>query len=116
MSTATSNTITCSIRVNANTKRIFDAVCERIGITPSAAYNIFTNAVASQQRIPFEVTAAPVNIEPKPSALDEMRADLEKRGLLRDYTLDEINELITEARNYPLTQEDKEFIDELCKN
>ena len=111
MSTATSNTITCSIRVNANTKRIFDAVCERIG-----AYNIFTNAVANQQRIPFEVTATPVNIEPKPSALDEMRADLEQRGLLKDYTLDEINELIAEARNYPLTQEDKEFIDQLCKN
>ena len=116
MSTA-SQTITCSIRVNANTKKIFDVVCERIGITPSAAYNIFTNAVAAEQKIPFEVKATPVNSLPeKTSALDEMRADLEKRGLLKDYTLDEINALIDEAKKSPLTKEDKEFIDELLKN
>lgn len=114
---SSSETITCSIRVNANTKRIFDCVCERIGITPSAAYNIFTNAVASEQRIPFEVKANPVNSDPQPkTALDEMREDLAKRGLLRDYTLEEINTMIDEALKTPLTKEDKEFIDELLKN
>ena len=117
----TSNTVTCSIRVNANTKKIFDVVCERIGITPSAAYNIFTNAVASEQRIPFEVKAMPVNSLPeKKSALDEMREDLEKRGLLKDYTMDEINEMIKEARNYKYSKkelkEQEEFLNELLAN
>lgn len=114
---SSSETITCSIRVNANTKRIFDHVCERIGITPSAAYNIFTNAVASEQRIPFEVKANPINPDPQPkTALDEMREDLAKRGLLRDYTLEEINTMIDKTLKTPLTKEDKEFINELLKN
>ena len=100
---SSSETITCSIRVNANTKRIFDHVCERIGITPSAAYNIFTNAVASEQRIPFEVKANPVNSDPQPkTALDEMREDLARRGLLKDYTLDEINAMIVHAALVPI--------------
>ena len=103
-----SNTITCSIRVNANTKRIFDKVCERIGITPSAAYSIFTNAVAAEQRIPFEVTAAPCNV-PRAEAttpLDEMRAELDRRGMLGDYTMEEINALVAEARAYKYTPEE----------
>ena len=109
MSTNTaSSTITCSIRVNANTKRIFDKVCERIGITPSAAYSIFTNAVAAEQRIPFELTAAPCNVPQAEVAtpLNEIRAELDKKGLLRDYTMDEINELIAEAKAYKYTPEE----------
>lgn len=114
---SSSETITCSIRVNANTKRIFDHVCKRIGITPSAAYNIFTNAVANEQCIPFKVKAIPSNSDPEQkTALDELRADLAKKGLLKDYTLDEINALIDEAHNTPLNPKDKEFIDELFKN
>lgn len=115
----TSNTITCSIRVNANTKRIFDKVCERIGITPSAAYSIFTNAVAAEQRIPFEVTAAPCNIPrvETTTSLDKVRAVLAKRGALREYTTDEINELVAEARAYRYTAgelaEQEAMIDEI---
>ena len=106
--TTTSPTTTFSIRVNANTKRIFDKVCERIGITPSAAYNIFTNAVAAQQRIPFEVTANPYNTPHTASAtpLDELRAKLAEQGLLRDYTKDEINTLVDEARHYQYTPQE----------
>lgn len=111
------NTTTCSIRVNANAKRIFDRVCEKIGITPSAAYSIFTNAVAQEQRIPFVVKAGDFNDPGTPEdPLAEARADLEKKGLVRDYTLDEINEIIAEAHNYKYTPEEEKEMEEMLND
>lgn len=78
---SSSETITYSIRVNANTKRIFDCVCERIE-----------------------------------TSLNKLRASLAQRGLLGDYTPEEINTMVDEARKTPLTKDDKEFVDGLLKN
>ena len=44
-----------NIRLDADVKKEFDAFCSEIGLTASAAFNIFAKAVVRQQRIPFEL-------------------------------------------------------------
>ncbi len=45
-----------NIRMDDELKRQLDLFCSEIGITASAAFNIFAKAVVRQQRIPFELS------------------------------------------------------------
>jgi len=45
--------------INENTKRQFDLVCERIGISQSNALSILITGVIDHNGIPFEITASP---------------------------------------------------------
>lgn len=45
-----------NIRMDADLKHQLDLFCSEIGITASAAFNIFAKAVVRQQRIPFELS------------------------------------------------------------
>ena len=45
-----------NIRMDDELKRQFDLFCSEIGITASAAFNIFAKTVVRQQRIPFELS------------------------------------------------------------
>ena len=45
-----------NIRMDAELKKQLDLFCSEIGITASAAFNIFAKAVVRQQRIPFELS------------------------------------------------------------
>ena len=45
-----------NIRMDEATKIAFDKFCEEIGISVSAAFNIFARTVVREQRIPFELT------------------------------------------------------------
>ena len=45
-----------NIRMDDELKRRLDLFCSEIGITASAALNIFAKAVVRQQRIPFELS------------------------------------------------------------
>ena len=42
-----------TVRVDGNTKRRFDNICEEIGLTPTAAINTFIRAVLRENGIPF---------------------------------------------------------------
>ncbi|MDR0881063.1 MAG: type II toxin-antitoxin system RelB/DinJ family antitoxin [Candidatus Adiutrix sp.] len=46
-----------NIRMDEDLKLKFDALCGRMGLTMTAAFNVFAKAVVRQQGIPFEVTA-----------------------------------------------------------
>lgn len=50
---------TLSIRTNDERKYSFEGFCESIGITVTAAVNMFINACLRENRIPFEVKADP---------------------------------------------------------
>lgn len=50
---------TLSARVDADDKRIFDSFCSSVGLTSSAALNIFIKKVISERRIPFEISLDP---------------------------------------------------------
>lgn len=45
-----------NIRMDEATKAAFDKFCDEIGISVSAAFNIFAKTVVREQRIPFELT------------------------------------------------------------
>ena len=45
-----------NIRMDEATKIAFDKFCQEIGLSVSAAFNIFAKTVVREQRIPFELT------------------------------------------------------------
>lgn len=50
---------TLNVRMDEGTKRQFDAFCSNIGLTASAAVNLFAKTVIREHRIPFEITDRP---------------------------------------------------------
>ena len=48
--------INVNIRMDEQTKKSFERFCEEIGLSVSAAFNIFAKTVVREQRIPFELT------------------------------------------------------------
>ena len=44
-----------NIRMDDATKKQFDAFCSEVGISVSAAFNLFAKRVVKEQRIPFEI-------------------------------------------------------------
>lgn len=61
-----------NIRMDSELKHQLDLFCSEIGITASAAFNIFAKAVVRQQRIPFELSLDVPN-ETTVSAIEEGR-------------------------------------------
>ena len=45
-----------NVRMDEATKIAFDKFCQEIGLSVSAAFNIFAKTVVREQRIPFELT------------------------------------------------------------
>ncbi len=45
-----------NIRIDEATKIAFEKFCQEIGLSVSAAFNIFAKTVVREQRIPFELT------------------------------------------------------------
>lgn len=67
---------TVSARVDADDKRVFDSFCNSVGLTSSAALNIFIKKVISERRIPFEISLDPFYCEANMRFLREGAAQL----------------------------------------
>lgn len=50
---------TLNVRMDEETRKYFDDFCASIGLTASAAVNLFVKAVLRERRIPFEITDRP---------------------------------------------------------
>lgn len=50
---------TITARVDEQDKVKFDAFCSQVGLNTSTAVNLFVKAVLRENRIPFEIVAAP---------------------------------------------------------
>ena len=61
-----------NIRMDEATKIAFDKFCAEIGLSVSAAFNIFAKTVVREQRIPFELTTETPNAETK-KAIEEVQ-------------------------------------------
>lgn len=61
-----------NIRMDETTKEAFDSFCDEIGISVSAAFNMFAKAVVREQRIPFELKVNPYNEETR-TAIENAR-------------------------------------------
>ena len=48
-----------SIRMDEDVKHDMEAVCKELGLSMSAAFNIFARKVGREHRIPFEVSCDP---------------------------------------------------------
>jgi len=51
-----------STRIDENTKRQFDGICEIIGISPSNAISMFIKSVINHNGIPFAAVAPPEKV------------------------------------------------------
>lgn len=60
-----------NIRMDEATKVAFDKFCDEIGLSVSAAFNIFAKTVVREQRIPFELTTEVPNAATR-AALDNV--------------------------------------------
>ena len=49
---------TLSVRMDAETKAQFDALCADVGMNASTAVNMFARAFIRERRLPFEVRAS----------------------------------------------------------
>ena len=63
-----------NIRMDEATKIAFDRFCEEIGLSVSAAFNIFARTVVREQRIPFELTTETPNEETR-RAIENVRQE-----------------------------------------
>lgn len=82
---------TVSVRMDAALKRDFDAICEDLGITMSAAVTILAKKMTREKRLPFELSADPfysaANTEYLSGVLEEIdsgRARLTEHELIEE--------------------------------
>ncbi|MDE5899199.1 MAG: type II toxin-antitoxin system RelB/DinJ family antitoxin [Treponemataceae bacterium] len=76
-----------SVRMENETKKEFEQFCKDVGLSISAAFNIFAKKVVREHRIPFDIT----NEDPFYSAENQERLALSishaKEGKLTEHEL-----------------------------
>ena len=60
-----------NIRMDENVKKNMEKICNELGITLSAAFNIFARKMIRANGIPFDVTVDPFYSESNMQALDK---------------------------------------------
>lgn len=102
-------TVTYSLRMDEGLKKSFDAFCESVGLSATAAINLFAKKAVTEQRIPFEVSAVPQRVtkEQAMAAFEKLRKQARKNGL-QDMTMEEIDEEIRLARKERREREGRE--------
>lgn len=78
-----------NIRMDENVKKKMEKLCNELGITISAAFNIFARKMIRENGIPFEVSADPFYSESNMQALEESIKQLEE-GKVINKTLEEL--------------------------
>lgn len=89
---------TYSIRLDKDKKTKFDEICERLGLSASAAFSTFVNKTIEKRGIPYDLT-----IESTPADYDIIEAD----KLSKEELIDEIQKGIDSAqsgRTYPASE------------
>lgn len=62
-----------NIRIDANRKKEFEEFCEAVGLTMTAAFNIFIQRTLRDYRIPFAIGAEMPNAETKEAIKEVQR-------------------------------------------
>ena len=91
---------TISIRVDEKLKKSFDELCDRFGLSNTAAFTIFMKAVVRERRIPFELRAESES-EDRAMALAafERMRNAATQSSYQDMSLEDIDAIIREVRN-----------------
>ena len=90
--------VSMTVRMDAQLKKNFDALCQQFGMSANTAMNVFANAVVIYRKIPFEIKANQQESDDSfKEAFYALREQARKNGI-QDMTLEEINEEIRQAR------------------
>ena len=79
-----------SIRTNDERKYSFEGFCESIGITVTAAVNMFMTACLRESRIPIEIKADPFWSEDNQARL-KVSLEHARQGKLTKHEISEVN-------------------------
>lgn len=81
-----------SLRVDDEVKRNAERTLDDIGLSMSAAINIFLKAVARENRIPFELAADPFYNRENIAELERRVADIQSgKSILKEHELIEVD-------------------------
>lgn len=84
-----------NIRIDEDVKKSMEETCKELGITMSAAFNIFARKMSREKRIPFEVSIDPFYSESNMKALKESIKQLEE-GKIVVKTIEELEAMADE--------------------
>lgn len=84
-----------NIRIDEDIKRNMEETCKELGLTMSAAFNIFARKMCREKRIPFEVSVDPFYSESNMKALLASIEEL-KQGKVVAKTMEELKEMENE--------------------
>lgn len=84
-----------NIRIDEEVKKSMEETCKELGITMSAAFNIFARKMSREKRIPFEVSVDPFYSESNVKAIKESIKQLEEHKIV-EKTLEELKEMENE--------------------
>jgi DNA-damage-inducible protein J len=84
-----------NIRIDEDVKKSMEETCKELGITISAAFNIFARKMSREKRIPFEVSVDPFYSESNMKAIAESVKQIEE-GKVVVKTMEELEEMENE--------------------
>lgn len=84
-----------NIRIDEDVKKNMEETCKELGITMSAAFNIFARKMSREKRIPFEVSVDPFYSETNMKAISESIKQL-REGKVVVKTMEELEAMENE--------------------
>ena len=84
-----------NLRIDEDVKRNMEQICKELGITMSAAFNIFARKMSREKRIPFEVSLDPFYSESNMKAIQESVKQIEE-GKIIVKTMEELEAMENE--------------------
>ena len=84
-----------NIRIDEDVKKSMEETCKELGITMSAAFNMFARKMSREKRIPFEVSIDPFYSESNLKAINKSIKQLEE-GKVVVKTIEELEEMENE--------------------
>lgn len=84
-----------NLRIDEDVKKSMEETCKELGITMSAAFNIFARKMSREKRIPFEVSVDPFYSESNMKALTKSIKQLEE-GKVVVKTMEELEAMENE--------------------
>lgn len=81
-----------NVRIDEDVKKNMEEICKELGITMSAAFNIFARKMTREKRIPFDVSIDPFYSESNIQALEKSKKELEE-GKVVVKTIEELERM-----------------------
>lgn len=73
-----SEMVNVNLKMDADVKKSMEQACAELGLTMSAAFNIFARKVGREKRIPFEVSVDPFYSESNIRYLEKKMQDIKE--------------------------------------